>query len=188
MSAIRSIAGTELPTAGTWVFDTAHSSLEFMVRHMVVGKTRGRFPKWSGTLVVADDPAKSTVHIEADTASIDTRDEGRDTHLRSADFLDTEKYPTLTFDSTSVSGSGGSWTVVGDLTIKGVTKPVSVEIELEGIIEKDPWGNARAAFSGTAEIDREDFGLTWNVTMDTGGLLVGKTVKISFEVEAIRQA
>jgi polyisoprenoid-binding protein YceI len=155
---------------------------------MMVGKTRGRFAAFTGTIVVADEPAQSSVHMEAETASIDTRDEGRDTHLRSSDFLDVEKYPKITFDSTSVTGEGTSWTVVGDLTIKDVTKSVSVESVLEGVVDKDPWGNARVAFSGEAEINREDFGLTWNVALDTGGVLVGKTVKISFEVEAVQQA
>ena len=188
MAATRTLAGVVLPASGTWVFDASHSHLEFSVRHMMVGKTRGRFAAFTGTIVVADEPAKSSVHMEAETASIDTRDEGRDTHLRSADFLDVEKNPKITFTSTSVTGEGTSWTVVGDLTIKGVTKSVSIETLLEGVIDKDPWGNARVAFSGEAEINREDFGLTWNVALDAGGVLVGKTVKISFEVEAVKQA
>jgi polyisoprenoid-binding protein YceI len=188
MAATRTSGGVVLPAAGNWAFDPSHSHLEFTVRHMMVGKTRGRFATFTGSIVIAEEPAKSSVHIEADTASIDTRDEGRDTHLRSADFLDVDKYPKLTFDSTSVTGEGTSWTVVGDLTTKGVTKSVSVEILLEGVVDKDPWGNARVAFSGEAEINREDFGLTWNVALDTGGVLVGKAVKISFEVEAVKQA
>jgi polyisoprenoid-binding protein YceI len=188
MADIRTSAGVALPATGAWVFDPSHSHLEFSVRHMMVGKTRGRFATFTGNIVLAEEPAESSVHIEADTTSIDTRDEDRDTHLRSGDFLDVEKYPKLTFDSTSVVGEGTSWTVVGDLTIKGVTKSVSVEILLEGVVDKDPWGNSRVAFSGDAEINREDFGLTWNVALDTGGVLVGKTVKISFEVEAVKQA
>jgi polyisoprenoid-binding protein YceI len=188
MTGIRTSAGVALPATGSWVFDPSHSHLEFSVRHMMVGKTRGRFAVFTGTIVVAEEPANSSVKMEAETSSIDTRDEGRDTHLRSADFLDVEKHPKINFESTSVTGEGTSWTVVGDLTIKGVTKSVSVETVLEGLVDKDPWGNARVAFSGETEIDREDFGLTWNVALETGGVLVGKTVKISFEVEAVKQA
>jgi polyisoprenoid-binding protein YceI len=188
MASTRISAGVALPATGTWVIDPAHSHLEFTVRHMVVGKTRGRFASFTGTIVIAEEPAQSSVRLEADTASIDTRDEGRDTHLRSPDFLDVEKHPKLTFESTSVTGEGTSWTVVGDLTVKDVTQSLSIELVLEGVVDKDPWGNARVAFSGETEINREDFGLTWNVALDTGGVLVGKTVKISFEVEAVKQA
>ena len=187
MAATRTLAGVVVPAPGSWAFDPSHSHLEFTVRHMVVGKTRGRFAGFTGSIVVGEETAESSVHLEADTATIDTRDEGRDAHLRSADFLDVENYPKLTFASTSVAGEGTSWTVVGDLAIKDVTKSVGVEVVLEGVIDKDPWGNARVAFSGETEINREDFGLTWNVALDTGGVLVGKTVKISFEVEAVKQ-
>jgi polyisoprenoid-binding protein YceI len=123
---------------------------------------------------------------QVDTASIDTRDENRDAHLRSADFLSVEKYPKLTFDSTSVTGDAMSWTVAGELTIRDVTKSVSVDVGLEGMVTKDPWGDARMALSGETEINRERFGLTWNVALDTGGVLVGKTVKIDFEIEAVK--
>lgn len=182
----RTINDTVLPSPGTWALDTAHSHLEFSVRHMMVGKTRGRFGSFNGTITVADEPSESTVEVEIDAASIDTRDPKRDDHLRSADFLDVERYPQLTFKSTSVRGWGTEWAVTGDLTVHGVTRPVTVELELEGVVEKDPFGLARVAFSGSTEIDREDFGLTWNAALETGGVLVGKRVTISFEIEAVR--
>jgi polyisoprenoid-binding protein YceI len=184
-TATRTAEGTVLPAAGAWTIDTSHSQLEFVVRHLVVGKTRGRFSSWSGSVVIADDPTASSVTLEIDAASIDTRDESRDAHLKNADFLDVERYPTLRFTSNEVKGSGRDWTVRGDLTIKDVTRPVVLELELEGVVEKDPWGNARAAYSGSTEINREDFGLTWNVALEGGGVLVGKTITINFEVETV---
>ena len=184
-SAVQVAENAVRPAPGTWNFDPSHSHLEFTVRHMVVGKTRGRFGSFRGTVNAADDHAASSVQVEIDAASIDTRDPKRDEHLRSADFLDVERHPVLTFASTAVRGSGTEWTVTGDLTIHGVTRSVDVDVTLEGVVDKDPFGYARAAFSGEAEIDREDFGLTWNATLESGGVLVGKKVKISFEVEAV---
>ncbi len=176
---------TVRPAPGTWNFDPSHSHIEFSVRHMMVGKTRGRFGSFTGTANVADDPRASTVTVEIDAASIDTREPKRDEHLRSADFLDVERHPTLTFTSTAVRGSGTEWSITGDLTIHGVTRSVVVDATLEGVVDKDPFGFARVAFSGEADIDREDFGLTWNAALEGGGVLVGKKVKISFEVEAV---
>ena len=185
--ATRTVDGTVLPAVGTWTIDAVHSHIEFTVRHLVIGKTRGRFDTFSGTVEIAEEPTASSVTLEIDAGSVNTKDENRDNHLRSADFLDVEKYPTLTFASTSVTGKGTDWVLEGDLTVHGITKPVTVELELDGVVEKDPWGFSRAAYSGSAEIDREDFGLTWNATMETGGLLVGKTVKLSLEVETVKQ-
>jgi polyisoprenoid-binding protein YceI len=185
---VRTIDGVQHPAEGTWAIDTTHSSIEFSVRHMMVAKTKGRFTTWSGTIQIADDPAASTVSIEIDAASIDTKDETRDNHLRSADFLDVERFPTISFRSTAAKGSATSWVVTGDLSIHGVTQPVELNLELEGVVERDPWGMARAGFSGETEIDREDFGLTWNQALETGGVLVGKKVKIAFEVEAVKQS
>jgi polyisoprenoid-binding protein YceI len=184
-TATRTVDGTVLPSTGTWTIDTSHSQVEFVVRHLVVGKTRGRFSTWSGSVQIADEPSDSSVTLEIDAASIDTRDENRDAHLKSADFLDVEQHPTLRFTSDDVKGSGRDWTVRGDLTIKDVTRPVVLQLELEGVVEKDPWGNARAAYSGSTEINREDFGLTWNVALEGGGFLIGKTITISFEVETV---
>lgn len=184
----RVVDRTLLPAAGTWSFDISHSHVEFTVRHMMVGKTRGRFGAWQGTAHIADDPTESWVEVSIDATSIDTRDAKRDEHLRSGDFLDVEQFPALSFRSTKVEGGGTSWTVTGDLTIRDVTRPVVLDLELDGVVERDPWGLARAAFSGRTEIDREDFGLTWNVALEAGGVLVGKTVRIDFEVEAVLQA
>jgi len=186
-SASRTVGGAVLPAAGTWAFDISHSQVEFLVRHMVVGKTRGRFTSWSGTLHIDENPTASWVEVSIDAASIDTRDANRDGHLKSADFLDVENNPVITFRSTKVEGGPTSWTVTGDLTIHGTTRPVVLDLELDGVIDKDPFGFARVAFSGSTEIVRDDFGLTWNVAMETGGVLVGKSIKINFEVEATRQ-
>jgi polyisoprenoid-binding protein YceI len=182
--ATRVVDGVELPAPGTWNADISHSHLEFTVRHLMVGKTRGRFSTWSATAVIAEDPTRSSVTVTIDPASVDTRDANRDGHLRSADFFDVEQFPAWSFVSTAVSGSGASWSVTGDLTIHGVTRSVVLDLAYEGAA-KDPWGNQRAAFSGATEIDREDFGLTWNAALEAGGVLVGRTVKIEFEVETV---
>jgi polyisoprenoid-binding protein YceI len=183
----RTVDGVVLPAPGTWAIDTSHSSVEFSVRHLVIGKTKGRFANWSGTVQIAEEPTASSVNIEIDAASIDTKDETRDGHLRTNDFLEVDQHPKLTFTSTAVKGSGTDWVVAGDLTIRGVTRPVELNLELEGVVEKDPWGLARAAFSGQTEINREDFGLTWNQALESGGVLVGKKVTINLEVEAVKQ-
>lgn len=184
----RNIDGVELPTAGTFVLDGAHTHVGFSVRHMMVAKVRGQFASVNGTVVVGEDPLSSSVEADLDVASIDTRDEGRDTHLRSADFFDAENHPTITYRSRAVTAAGkGRFTVVGDLTIRGVTRPVELEVTYEGA-GRDPWGNERIGLSATGEIDREDFGLTWNQPLETGGVLVGKVIRIEIEAEAIRQA
>jgi polyisoprenoid-binding protein YceI len=187
-TATRTLDGVEIPAAGTYSIDAAHSHVGFTVRHLVVAKTRGRFGTFSGSVVVADDPLASSVSVEIDAASIDTRDEGRDGHLRSGDFFDVERFPTITFRSTDVAPAGkGRFSVTGDLTVRGVTRPVVLDVELEGLAT-DPWGGSRAVFSASTEIDREDFGLTWNQTLETGGVLVGKSVKIEIEAETVYQA
>ena len=175
-----------LPAAGTWTIDPSHSEVGFSVRHLGISKTRGRFGAFSGDLVVADDPTQSRVAVEIDAASVDTKDAGRDEHLRGADFFDVENHPVLTFVSTGVQERGDSWVVTGDLTIRGVTRPVVLDTEVVGLAT-DPWGNDRVGFQASTEVNREDFGLTWNAALETGGLLVGKTVKIHLEVEAVRQ-
>ena len=177
-----------LPATGTWHLDASHSEVGFSVRHLGISKTRGRFGTFSGTLQIdADVPENSSVEVEIDATSIDTKDAGRDEHLRGADFFDAEQFPTLTFRSTSVRGEGTDWTVEGELTIRGVTRPVVLDTELVGL-EKDPWGNDRVGFAATTEVNREDFGLTWNAALETGGVLVGKTVKIHLDVEAVKAA
>ena len=171
-----------------WNFDLSHSSLNFHVRHLMVSKVHGRFAKWDGTLLIDDvDPAKSHVEVTIDVASVDTKEEKRDAHLKSADFFDVEKFPQLTFRSTKVKKSDDGYEVTGDLTIHGVTKPVVLELE-GGDVVKDPWGGTRTGFSGKTSINRKDFGLHWNVALETGGILVGEKVEITLEIEAIKAA
>lgn len=184
----RTVDGTEVPVAGTFTLDASHSEVGFSVRHVMVSKTKGRFADVTGAVVIAEDPLASSVNVTIDAASIDTRDAGRDEHLRSADFLDVASFPTLTYASRSVVPAGpGRWTVEGDLTVKGVTRPVPLEVTFEGGA-RDPWGGERIGFAAKAELDREDFGLTWNQVLETGGVLVGKTVKIEIEAEAVLDA
>ena len=176
-----------LPATGTWTIDASHSEVGFSVRHLGISKTRGRFGAFTGALEIdAEDPSKSSVAVEIDAASIDTKDAGRDEHLRGEDFFAAEQFPTVTFRSTGVRGEGTDWVVEGELTIRGVTKPVVLETELVGL-ERDPWGNDRVGFAATTEVNREDFGLTWNQVLESGGLLVGKTAKVELEVELVRQ-
>jgi polyisoprenoid-binding protein YceI len=184
----RSVDGVDLPLAGTFVIDGAHTHVGFSVRHMMVAKVRGQFAGVNGTVVVADEPLASSVEATIDVTTVDTRDETRDGHLRSADFFDAESYPSITYRSTSVSKAGkGRFTVVGDLTVRDVTRPVELEVTYEGT-GRDPWGNERIGISATGEIDREDFGLTWNQALETGGVLVGKAIRIEIDAEGIRQA
>jgi polyisoprenoid-binding protein YceI len=183
----RTVDGTEVPAAGTYSLDASHSHVGFSVRHVMVSKTKGRFGDVAGTVVIADDPLESSVEVTIQAASIDTRDEKRDEHLRSGDFLDVEQFPTLAYRSRSVAPAGkGRWTVQGDLTVRGVTQPVPLEVTFEGGA-RDPWGGERIGFTASTELDREAFGLTWNQALETGGVLVGKTVKIDIEAEAVRQ-
>ena len=175
--------------ASTWNIDLAHSAIHFSVRHMVVSKTRGRFTKWSGQ--IRFDPGNSTassVQVEIDPASIDTADPQRDAHLRSADFLDVEKFPKASYRSTAVEDLGGNrLRIRGELSVHGVTRPVALEATYEGV-GKDPWGGERIGFSAATAIDRKDFGLAWNQALETGGLLVGEKVDLTLEIEAVRQA
>lgn len=183
----RIVEGRQIPAAGVWQIDRVHSSIEFVVRHLMVSKVRGRFADYSGTIQVADVPEQSSVEVTIQAASIDTREPQRDAHLRSPDFLDAERFPTLTFRSRSLEPLGGEqFRVHGDLTIRGVTRPVVLDAEFLGVTA-DPWGGLRAGFSATADIDREDYGLTWNQALETGGVLVGKKARIEIEVEAVRQ-
>lgn len=185
-SLTRDVDGVTLPQPGTFGFDVAHSTVGFVVRHLMVSKVRGRFGTYEGTLTVAEDPTESAVEVTIDAASFDSGDAGRDEHVRSADFFDVASFPEPTFRSRSVTSRGQNhYDVAGDLTIKGVTKPVVLDTELEGVVP-DPWGNQRAIFAATAEIDREDFGLTWNQSLDTGGVMVSKKVTIEIEAQAVR--
>ena len=171
----------------TWQIDAAHTDIGFAVKHMMISTVRGRFNDVSGTITIDEDNlAGSSVEVAINAASVDTRQEQRDTHLRSADFFDVENYPALTFRSRQVEATrSGEFRVVGDLTIRGVTREVVLAAADEGR-GKDPWGNERAGFSASTVIDRRDFGLTWNAALEAGGILVGNDVRISLEVQAVK--
>lgn len=183
---IRTFQDVTVPEAGTYEIDPSHSVVEFVVRHLGLAKVRGRFNEFTGVIEVGEDPTGSRVDVTIQAASIDTRDARRDEHLRTSDFLDVENHPTLEFHSTSVSRRGEDWRVEGDLTIRGVTRPVTLDLEFEGAMQ-DPWGLTRIGCSATTEVDREDFGLTWNQALESGGFLVGKQVRIELSVEATRK-
>jgi polyisoprenoid-binding protein YceI len=173
----------------TWNIDTSHSGVHFSVRHMVIAKVRGAFDRFSGSVLLDEvNPAASKVSVRIDAASIDTREEKRDAHLRSADFFDVEKYPELTFESTKVEKLDDErYRVTGALTIHGITKEVVLDAESLGT-GKDPWGNDRIAFSATTSVNRKDFGLSWNQALETGGVLVGEKIDISLDVQAVKAA
>ena len=173
----------------TWTIDPAHSSVEFSVRHLMITTVKGRFTEFQGTVVLDEEhPASSSAEITVRVASIDTREPQRDAHLRSADFFDAEKFPTLTFRSTSVRDwQDEGFTLVGDLTIHGVTREVALDVTSEGRT-KDPWGGERTGFTATTKIKRSDFGLTWNQLLETGGLAVSDEVKISLDVQLVLKA
>ena len=174
--------------AGDYSIDPAHTRLGFVARHAMVTKVRGAFTEVSGTARVdAADPRKSSVSITIVANSINTGQQQRDDHLRSGDFFDSEQFPEITFVSTSVDRDGDEWTITGDLTIKGVTRPVSVLFLYTGSA-KDPYGNVRIGFEGAAAIHRKDWGLTWNATLESGGVLVSDKVKLEFDVSAIKSA
>ena len=183
MSASSIIDKTNVPTSGIWQIDRTHSDLRIIARHLMVAKVRGTFDDLSGTIVVADDLLQSSVEIEAKAASVTTGTPDRDNHLRSPDFLDTDQYPLVTFKSTGIVPKRGGWTLSGDLTIRGVTNPVTFEVAFEGETT-DPYGNTKAGFSAAGEIERKDWGLTWNVPLEGGGMLVSEKFKIEFDVEA----
>ncbi len=179
-----STATTDLQQ-GVWALDPAHSSVEFTVRHLMAAKVRGTFKGVAATITVGDNPADSSVTATIDASSIDTGADDRDGHLRSPDFFDVKNYPTIEFVSTSVAGTRESFVVTGDLTIKGVTKSVALNTAFLGVVT-DPWGNEKAVFNATAEIDREDWGLTWNQALETGGWLVGKKITIELDLQAAK--
>ncbi|OIQ86894.1 protein YceI [mine drainage metagenome] len=172
--------------AGTWVIDSSHSEVGFTVRHLMVSKVRGLFEKFSGTITVADDFTASRVEATIDAASVSTRDEARDNHIRTNDFFGVEEHPTWTFVSTGISSKGSDYALAGDLTIKGVTKPVILDLEVLGV-NKDPWGNTKVGFTASTKINRKDFGIEWNAPLETGGILVSDDVTITLEIQAALQ-
>lgn len=204
---VRMWKGAQLPKPGIFEIDAAHTTVGFVARHLMVTQVRGRFENVQGSIRVADDPLESTAEAVIDTTSITTGAADRDEHLRSADFLDVESFPTLRFTSTQVSGgdSGSKWAVIdgamvrrrrggadrfrvlGDLTIKGVTRPIELDVTIDGVTS-DPWGGERLALSATGEIDREQYGMTWNVALEAGGWLVSQHVQIEIRAQAVRSA
>jgi len=173
----------------TWNIDPAHSGAEFKVKHMMIANVRGKFSGISGVLHRFEaDHTQSTLEVSIDTTTINTQDAQRDGHLKSADFLDVEKFPTMTFKSTHIEKKGEGFAVTGDLTIHGVTKPVVLNVEEVSEPAKDPWGNTRIGLTATAKINRKDFGLTWNTTLEAGGVLVGEEVNITLDVQFIKAA
>jgi len=181
----RTIEGLELPAPGTWEIDPVHSNVSFVVRHMVVAKVRGKFAKFSGTIEVAENHQDSKVEATIDAASIDTSEPNRDAHIRSADFLDVAHYPVITFSALGpIHKSGTRFTLSGDLTIRGVTKPVTLEAEYLGVITHPQMGT-RMGLSATGEINKDDFGVLYNAALETGGFVLGKTIRLELEVEAV---
>jgi polyisoprenoid-binding protein YceI len=184
----RDVNGVTLPTTGTFALDRSHTEVGFVARHLMVSKVRGRFTDFEGTIVVADDPSASSVEVTIQAASVNTNDENRDNHVRNNDFLSVEEFPTLSFRSTKVElNPRGDWKVYGGLTVRGVTRPVVLDVEFEGVIQ-DPWGNQRLGFTASGEIDRNDFGVSFNAALETGGFVVSPKVKLEIEAEAVRQA
>jgi len=180
-----STSSTSAPTltAGTWTIDPSHSEVGFTVRHLMVSKIRGSFKGFSGAITIGEDPLVSSVEASIDVTSVTTNDDNRDAHLRSADFFHTENHPTMTYRSTGVRRDGGDYVVDGELTLHGVTRPVALNLEFNGV-SGDPWGGTRAGFSAETEVNRKDFGIDFNIPLDGGGVVVGDKVKIQLEIEA----
>jgi len=179
---------TQTPGITIWTIDPSHSNVEFAVRHMMIATVKGRFGDVAGTLVLDEaNPPRSRMEVRIQAASIDTRTEQRDQHLRSADFFDVARFPEITFASSRVEPAGDAYDVTGRLTMHGVAREVVLRAAEEGRT-RDPWGNDRVAFSATAKLNRKDFGLGWNQLLETGGLVVGDDIRIVLDVELVRQA
>ena len=180
--------GMTFPTPGVFKLDPMHTHVGFLARHMMVSKVRGRFGEYDGTIVVADDVLQSSVEVTIKVASIDTREDARDNHLRSPDFFEAETHPEITFKSTKIEHvKEERFAITGLLTIKSVSREITLDTSYEGVVV-DPYGGQRIGFTAKAELDRYDFGLTWGAALETGGLVVGRNVILEFEIEAVRQA
>ncbi len=179
----RTVDNKTVPVAGTWVIDPSHSTIGAVARHLVVSKVRGHFEKFEGTITVGEDVTESGVSLTIEAGSITTRSADRDAHLKSPDFLDVENHPNLSFTSTSVAAKGSGWELTGELTMRGETHPVTIDFEFLGVYA-DPWGNQKAAFSGSTTLEREKWGVNWNAPLEAGGLLVSKELQIELEIQA----
>ena len=185
MTAAATETGIQGYEAATWSIDPIHSEVGFSVRHMMVSKVRGRFTTFSGQLVTAEDPTQSSVTAEIDLSSINTGQEQRDEHIKSADFFEVETYPTMTYKSTGIRVEDGEYILDGDLTLKGVTKSVPLHLELNGF-GPDPFGGVRAGFTATGEINRRDFNVNFNAPMANGGVVVADKIALHLEIEAVK--
>jgi len=169
---------------GTWNIDPIHSEIGFSVRHMLVSKVRGKFTSFSGQIITAEDPLASSATVSVDLNSIDTSNEQRDDHVRSADFFDVANHPTMTYRSTGVRRDGDDYILDGELTLRGVTKAVPLKVELSGF-GPDPYGGTRVGFSGTGELNRSDFGVSFNGVLETGGVVVGEKVTLQLDIQGV---
>jgi polyisoprenoid-binding protein YceI len=176
--------GTELPAAGRWPIDPGHTEVAFIGRHFMLTKVRGRFTGVSGVIQVAEDPADSAVEVTIDMASVESGSQARDDHLRSADFFDATRHPTGTFSGHAADWHGTRGLLTGELTLRGISRPVTLQASYLGYAA-DPWGGHRAVFTAAGTVNREDWGLTWNMPLDGGGLLVSKEIRIEIELEAV---
>lgn len=183
---MRSTTAMTLPRAGTWTIDPAHTEIAFVGRHLMLTKVRGRFQDVQGTITTGSDPSETQVLVEIDMASVHSGSPERDEHLRSSDLFDVTTHPTATFRSTEIEWSATSGTMTGELTIKGVTRPVRLAVTFAGAMV-DPWGNERVAFSASTRVNREDWGIRWNMPLAMGGLAVSRDIDIEIELEATRQ-
>jgi polyisoprenoid-binding protein YceI len=185
VSVLRTRDDRVIPVAGVYEIDGAHTSVEFVGRHLMITKVRGRFSDVRGRITIAEEPEDSRVEVEIGVASVSTGNDDRDAHLKSGDFFDVENHPTISFASTGVKPlRDNTWELAGNLTVHGTTRPVTLHVGFDGG-GASPMGDERIGFSATTEVDREDFGLTWNVALETGGILVGKTARIELAVQAI---
>lgn len=182
----RVVDGVDLPAPGRWVIDPGHAEVGFVGRHLVFTKVRGRFRDVSGVVVIGDDPLDSMVEVTIGVASVDSGDQTRDDHLRSSDLFDVQQFPVATYRGRATSWAGSSGTVRGELTLRGVTHPVELTVEYLGFVV-DPWGGERAIYSASASINREDWGITWNMALEAGGLLVSKEIRLELELETVRE-
>jgi polyisoprenoid-binding protein YceI len=186
-AATRVVGGAELPAPGRWRIDPGHTELAFIGRHFMLTKVRGRFTGVSGAIQVAEAPEDSSVEVTIDMASVDSGSEARDEHLRSADLFDVRRHPTATFSGRAARWQGTDGVLAGELTIRGVTRAVTLDVEFLGHIA-DPWGGQRAVFTAAGTVNREDWGLTWNMLLDGGGLLVSNQIRIEIEMETVLEA